>query len=131
MSHTIPVQPSLLQIASIPQIPKVERLLLLCCRIENFYPQDMYLEWFRNNGEQLHTVTQYGPFSEDHLYKMWSKIQLVMAREDETASFTCRVYHSSFSDSGFKDVMYYINTQGRTPNLFCKTSAMNNVLFST
>lgn len=129
MSHTIIVRPSLLQIASIPQIPELEQLLVLCCRIENFYPQDICIEWFRNNGDRLHNFTQYGPFSEEHLYKMWTKIQLVTVREDETASFTCRVYHSSFSDSGFQDIVYYINTQGRNTKPFF--SAKNNVLFST
>lgn len=115
-THTSPVEPSFLQISSIPQIPKAERLLVLCCRVEKFYPQDIYLEWSRNDGEEVRTITHFGPFSGPHsgsrLFSMWSKIQLVMAREDERAVYTCRVYHSSFSDSGYKDAQYYINTQG-------------------
>ncbi|KAM3621646.1 uncharacterized protein V6R79_013993 [Siganus canaliculatus] len=114
----VKVQPSFLQISSIPQIPLVERLLVLCCRVENFYPQHMVLEWFRNDGEQVEAVTNFGPFS-DHsgLYSMWSKIQLVMMREDECAVFTCRVYHASYSTPGYKDVLYHVNTQGSPPNV--------------
>lgn len=117
---TVPVkvEPSFIQISSIPQIPKVERLLVLCCRVENFYPQDIDLEWSRNDGEQVGTVTHFGPFSDhNRLYSMWSKIQLVMAREDERAVYTCRVYHSSFPAPGYKDVLYHINTQGTPPNV--------------
>uniref|UniRef100_A0A3P8TNU0 Ig-like domain-containing protein n=1 Tax=Amphiprion percula TaxID=161767 RepID=A0A3P8TNU0_AMPPE len=105
--------PSFLQISSIPQIPEVERLLVLCCRVENFYPQDVHLEWSRSDGEQVRTVTHFGPFP-DHssgLFSVWSKIQLLMAREDEKAVYTCRVYHSSFPTPGYKDVRYHINTQ--------------------
>ncbi|XP_059186132.1 uncharacterized protein LOC131969033 [Centropristis striata] len=114
----VKVEPSFLQISSIPQIPKVERLLVLCCRVENFHPQDIELEWFRNDGEPVGQFTHFGPFSDhNHLYSVWSKIQLVMAREDESAIYTCRVYHSSFAAPGYKDVLYHINTQGTPPNV--------------
>uniref|UniRef100_A0A3Q0QRA0 Ig-like domain-containing protein n=1 Tax=Amphilophus citrinellus TaxID=61819 RepID=A0A3Q0QRA0_AMPCI len=113
------LEPSFLKISSIPQIPKVERLLVLCCRVENFYPKDINLEWYRNDGEQVHIVTHFGPFS-DHsrLYSVWSKIELIMAREDERAVYTCRVYHSSFQAPGYKDVFYHINTQGSSSRCF-------------
>uniref|UniRef100_A0A665VC65 Ig-like domain-containing protein n=1 Tax=Echeneis naucrates TaxID=173247 RepID=A0A665VC65_ECHNA len=125
------VEPSFLRITSIPQVPKVERLLVLCCRVENFYPQDISLEWSRNDGEQVHNVTHFGPFSNHNsLYSVWSKIQLVMAQEDESAVYICRVYHSSFAAPGFKDVSYYINTQG-LPQWLVKThltlTLQNNV----
>ncbi|KAG7237743.1 hypothetical protein INR49_031860, partial [Caranx melampygus] len=109
---------SVLTIISIPQVPKVERLLVLCCRVEKFYPQEISLEWSRNDGEEVRTVTHFGPFS-DHsrLYSVWSKIQLVMAQEDERAVYTCRVYHSSFPSPGFRDVLYHINTQGTPPKV--------------
>ncbi|XP_071329198.1 signal-regulatory protein beta-1-like [Trachinotus anak] len=114
----VKVEPSFLQISSIPQVPRVERLLVLCCRVENFYPQDVNLEWSRNDGEQVCTVTHFGPFADhNHLYSVWSKIQLVMAQEDERAVYTCRVYHSSFPDPGFRDVLYHINTQGSPPDV--------------
>ncbi|XP_078105480.1 EKC/KEOPS complex subunit TP53RK isoform X1 [Sander vitreus] len=114
----VKVEPSFLQISSIPQIPKVERLLVLCCRVENFYPQDVDLEWSRNDGEQVCTVTHFGPFSDhNRLFSVWSKIELVMAREDESAVYTCRVYHSSFPAPGYKDVLYHINTKGTPPNV--------------
>ncbi|KAK7915416.1 hypothetical protein WMY93_011177 [Mugilogobius chulae] len=114
----VKVQPSFLQISSIPQIPKVQRLLVLCCRVENFYPSDICLEWYRNDGEPVHPDTHYGPFSDhSHLYSMWSKIQLTMCTEDESAVYTCRVYHSSFSPLGYKDAVYHINTHGTPPNV--------------
>uniref|UniRef100_A0A3Q3AQ51 Ig-like domain-containing protein n=1 Tax=Kryptolebias marmoratus TaxID=37003 RepID=A0A3Q3AQ51_KRYMA len=52
-THTPPVEPSFLQISSIPQIPQVERLLVLCCRVENFYPKNVDLEWSRSDGERV------------------------------------------------------------------------------
>ncbi|KAK5911852.1 hypothetical protein CesoFtcFv8_001786 [Champsocephalus esox] len=114
----VKVEPSFLQITSIPQIPKVERSLVLCCRLENFYPQEVDLEWSRNDGEPVCGVTHFGPFS-DHtqLYSLWSKIQLLMAREDERAVYSCRVYHSSFPAPGYKDALYHINTQGTPPDV--------------
>lgn len=112
------VEPSFLQISSIPQIPKVQRLLVLCCRVENFYPPDVHLEWSRNDGELVHPTTHFGPFSDhNHLYSMWSKIQLTMATEDESTVYTCRVYHSSFMAPGYRDALYHINTQGMPPNV--------------
>uniref|UniRef100_A0AAV2M686 Ig-like domain-containing protein n=1 Tax=Knipowitschia caucasica TaxID=637954 RepID=A0AAV2M686_KNICA len=112
------VQPSFLQVSSIPQIPKVQRLLVLCCRVENFYPSNINLEWFRNDGEPVPPATYYGPFSDhSHLYSVWSKIQLTMATEDESAVYTCRVYHSSFGPPGYKDALYHINTHGTPPNV--------------
>ncbi|XP_026023461.1 signal-regulatory protein beta-1-like [Astatotilapia calliptera] len=114
----VKVEPSFLKISSIPQIPKVERLLVLCCRVENFYPQDIDLEWYRNDGEKVHLVTHFGPFSDQsRLYNVWSKIELIMAIEDERAMYTCRVYHSSFQAPGYKDVFYHINTQGTPPDV--------------
>lgn len=112
------VEPSFLQISSVPQIPRVQRLLVLCCRVENFYPSDIYLEWSRNDGEPVLDATHYGPFSDhSHLHSVWSKIQLTMATEDESTVYTCRVYHSSFTAPGYKDVHYRINTQGTPPNV--------------
>ncbi|CAK6966085.1 uncharacterized protein LOC125885525 [Scomber scombrus] len=114
----VKVEPSLLQISSIPQIPEVERLLVLCCRVENFYPQDIRLEWFRNDREPVRAITRFGPFSHhNRLNSMWSKLQLVMAREDERIVYTCRVYHSSFPDTGYKDSLYHINSQGVPPKV--------------
>ncbi|KAM7402772.1 hypothetical protein PAMP_017983 [Pampus punctatissimus] len=85
---------------------------------ENFYPQDILLEWSRNDGEEVRTITHFGPFSDhNRLYSVWSKIQLVMAREDERAIYTCRVYHSSFLTPGYKDISFHINTQGTPPNV--------------
>ncbi len=116
---SLPVEPSFLQISSIPQIPTVEGLLVLCCRVENFYPQDVDLEWSRNDREQVCTATHFGPFSDhNRLYSVWSKVQLVIAREDESAVYMCRVYHSSFSAPGYKDVLYHINTQGSSTKCF-------------
>lgn len=117
-ARTPPVEPSFLQISSIPQIPKVEKLLVLCCRVENFFPKHIDLEWSRNDGEQVRSISHFGPFSwHNRLYSVWSKIQLVIAREDERAIYTCRVYHSSFPPPGYKDVLYHINTQGTPPNV--------------
>ncbi|KAL0977842.1 hypothetical protein UPYG_G00162030 [Umbra pygmaea] len=114
----VKVTPAFLQISSIPQIPKVEKSLVLCCRVEKFYPEQFDLEWTRNDGEKVGSVTNYGPFS-DHecLYSVWSKIELVMAQEDERAVYTCRVYHSSFPGPGYKDALYHINTQGTPPSV--------------
>uniref|UniRef100_A0A3Q3KUS1 Ig-like domain-containing protein n=1 Tax=Mastacembelus armatus TaxID=205130 RepID=A0A3Q3KUS1_9TELE len=73
----------------IPQVPQVERLLILCCRVENFYPQDISLEWSRNDGEEVGSVSYFGPFSgQNRLYSVWSKIQL-------GSEFSCRVVHSA------------------------------------
>uniref|UniRef100_A0AAY5KV28 Ig-like domain-containing protein n=1 Tax=Esox lucius TaxID=8010 RepID=A0AAY5KV28_ESOLU len=107
------LNPTFLQISSIPQIPQVGRSLVLCCRVEKFYPEKVALEWSRNDGEQVSSITNYGPFSDDEsMYSMWSKIKLVMAVEDERAVYTCRVYHSSFPLAGYRDVLYHINSQG-------------------
>lgn len=126
----VKVEPSFLQISSIPQIPKVQRLLVLCCRVENFYPSEIYMEWSRNDGEPVHPATHYRPFSDhSHLYSIWSKIQLTMATEDESAVYTCRVYHSSFTAPGYKDVHYHINTQGTPPNvMFIKCEPLHPTL---
>lgn len=114
----VKVEPSLLQISSIPQIPKVEMQLVLCCRVENFYPSEVKLEWFRSDGEEVGTIKHYGPFSaQNSLYSMWSKIELLMAREDESVCYTCRVYHTSFTEQGYRDVNYHINTQGNAPDM--------------
>ncbi|CAJ1051828.1 uncharacterized protein LOC117816986 [Xyrichtys novacula] len=114
----VQVEPTLLQISSIPQIPRVEKRLVLCCRVENFYPPDVDLVWFRSDGEQVRTFPYFGPFSaQNHLYSVWSKMELLMATEDENVCYTCRVYHTSFSERGYKDVSYNINTQGSAPEL--------------
>ncbi|KAJ7999589.1 hypothetical protein DPEC_G00195980 [Dallia pectoralis] len=115
---SVQVNPTFLQISSIPQIPKVKTLLVLCCRVEKFYPGYVELEWTRNDGEQVRSITNYGPFSDhESMYSMWSKIELVMAEVDENAVYTCRVYHSSFPLPGYRDVLYHINTRGTPPSV--------------
>nr|XP_046195446.1 uncharacterized protein LOC124026663 isoform X1 [Oncorhynchus gorbuscha] len=115
---SVKVTPSFFHISSMPQIPEVKRLLVLCCRVEKFYPDDLHLEWSRNDGEQVRTVTNYGPFSDhERMYSMWSKIELTIAQEDEKVVYTCRLYHSSFAGPGYKDVLYHINTQGTPPSV--------------
>uniref|UniRef100_A0A3Q1FEI9 Ig-like domain-containing protein n=1 Tax=Acanthochromis polyacanthus TaxID=80966 RepID=A0A3Q1FEI9_9TELE len=110
---------SVIRISSIPQIPEVERLLVLCCRVENFYPQDVHLEWSRSDGEQVQTVTHFGPFPDrsSRLFSVWSKIQLLMAREDDKAVYSCRVYHPSFPTPGYKDVRQKHHDESSAVNL--------------
>jgi hypothetical protein len=116
-----------------PQIPEVKRLLVLCCRVEKFYPDDLHLEWSRNDGEQVRTVTNYGPFSDhERMYSMWSKIELTIAQEDEKVVYTCRLYHSSFAGPGYKDVLYHINTQGNQRHaVLFSTGVTNSFFFQT
>ncbi|TNN88259.1 Natural cytotoxicity triggering receptor 3 ligand 1 [Liparis tanakae] len=86
--------------------------------VRNFYPRDIDLEWSRSDGEQVRTATHFGPFADhNRLYSVWSEIHLRMAREDERAVYTCRIYHSSFPAPGYKDVLYHINTQGTAPDV--------------
>ncbi|XP_037345576.2 uncharacterized protein LOC119229395 [Pungitius pungitius] len=114
----VKVEPSFLHITSIPQIPRVEWPLVLCCRVENFYPRDVDLEWSRSDGEPVCSVSHFGPFSNHSgLYSVWSEIHLRMSTEDERAVYTCRVYHCSFPSPGYKDVLYHINTQGSPPDV--------------
>ncbi|KAL6464754.1 hypothetical protein MHYP_G00270710 [Metynnis hypsauchen] len=114
----IQVPPDLLQISSQPQIPKLGQPLVLCCRIEKFYPEDVRLEWRRQGTELLQSATQFGPFSDhEKMYSLWSKTDLMVASVDIGTVCTCRVYHSSFPAPFYKDVPYHINTDGQPPNV--------------
>ncbi|KAG7478344.1 hypothetical protein MATL_G00079460 [Megalops atlanticus] len=113
----VKVRPSFLQITSVPHTPEMGKPLVLCCRVEKFYPKDVHVEWSRQ-GEPVKNVTQFGPFSDtDSEHSVWSKTELVVAKEDDKATFICRVYHDSFPEPGYEDVTYQINTQGMPPNV--------------
>ncbi|XP_066528411.1 natural cytotoxicity triggering receptor 3 ligand 1-like [Hoplias malabaricus] len=76
---SIKVEPELLQISSQPQIPRLGHSLVLCCRIEKFYPENIHLEWHKQGEELQQSSVQFGPFSDHHnLYSMWSKTELTV-----------------------------------------------------
>ncbi|KAJ8260095.1 hypothetical protein GJAV_G00176990 [Gymnothorax javanicus] len=109
--------PSILQISSMPHIPEMGKLLVLCCRVEKFYPNDIHLEWSRQ-GEPVQNVTQFGPFPDtDSKHSVWGKTELMVAKEDNHTVFTCRVYHDSFHEPGYEDVTYQINMDGIPPSV--------------
>ncbi|KAG9353019.1 hypothetical protein JZ751_017595, partial [Albula glossodonta] len=101
----------------LPHVPEVGKPLVLCCRVEKFYPKKIDLEWFRQ-GERVNDVTQFGPFPDtDREHSVWGKAEFTVAKEDNKATFTCRVYHDSFPEPGYEDITYQINTQGTPPNV--------------
>ncbi|KAJ8359189.1 hypothetical protein SKAU_G00157140 [Synaphobranchus kaupii] len=113
----VKAHPSVLQISSLPHIPEVGKLLVLCCHVEKFYPKDIHLEWSRQ-GQAVGNVTQFGPFPDtDNKYSIWGKTELMVAKEDNNTMFTCRVYHNSFHEPGYEDVTYQINTDGIPPSV--------------
>ncbi|KAG5836165.1 hypothetical protein ANANG_G00251670 [Anguilla anguilla] len=113
----VKAQPSVLQISSLPHIPEVGKLLVLCCRVEKFYPKDVHLEWSRQ-GEPVGNVAQFGPFPDtDNKHSVWGKTELMVAQEDHNTMFTCRVYHDSFHEPGYEDVTYQVNIDGVPPSV--------------
>uniref|UniRef100_A0A3Q3K525 Ig-like domain-containing protein n=1 Tax=Monopterus albus TaxID=43700 RepID=A0A3Q3K525_MONAL len=82
-ARTPPVEPSFLQISSIPQIPKVEKLLVLCCRVENFFPKHIDLEWSRNDGEQVRSISHFG------------FLKLTPNEDNWGSEFQCHVVHTA------------------------------------
>uniref|UniRef100_A0A3Q3H2A2 Ig-like domain-containing protein n=1 Tax=Labrus bergylta TaxID=56723 RepID=A0A3Q3H2A2_9LABR len=114
----------------IPQIPMVEKRLVLCCRVENFYPSDVDLVWSRDDGEQVCSITHYGPFSNfcpedltvtwtkneeevpsgvfntppslniNGLYSMFTFLNFTPAEDDRGAEFRCKVVHSAQKEPG-------------------------------
>ncbi|KAI4873426.1 hypothetical protein NFI96_019854 [Prochilodus magdalenae] len=114
----VKVLPDLLQISSQPQVPRLGQPLVLCCRIEKFYPADIRLEWHRQGTQLLPYATQFGPFSDqERLYSLWSKMELTVTNVDVGTVCTCRVYHTSFPAPFYKDVPYHISTEGRPPKV--------------
>ncbi|XP_030634100.1 uncharacterized protein LOC115815282 [Chanos chanos] len=114
----VKARPSLLHISSLPQIPEVGKVLVLCCRVEKFYPEDIKVEWYKQNGEMVQKFTQFGPFSDhERLYSLWSTTELTVTTVDDGTVCTCRLYHSSFPAPQYKDVTYHINTQGVSPSV--------------
>ncbi|MBN3321655.1 NR3L1 protein, partial [Atractosteus spatula] len=113
----VTVRPSFFQISSLPPIPELQKPLVLCCRMEKFYPGSVSLEWFRD-GQAVKDVTQFGPFEDSgQLYSVWSQSQLTVTKEDEGAVYTCCVRHDSFPEPGFREISYELNLQGTAPKV--------------
>ncbi|XP_048111404.1 uncharacterized protein LOC125302316 [Alosa alosa] len=116
---SVKTQPSFLQISSAPQIPVLGQQLVLCCRMERFYPAQVQLEWWGPGGERLlGPVVQYGPFSDyQGLHSVWSTTELTITTMEEGLVYTCRAYHSSFPEPGYQDLPYRVNLKGTPPTL--------------
>ncbi|KAL2090997.1 hypothetical protein ACEWY4_013260 [Coilia grayii] len=115
---SIKTQPSFLQISSVPQVPVLGQRLLLCCRVERFYPAQVRLEWLGPGGEMLGPVVQYGPFPDyQGLHSVWSTSQLTVTAVEDGLVYRCRVYHSSFPEPGYRDLTYQVNLKGTPPTV--------------
>ncbi|XP_022538142.2 uncharacterized protein LOC103021615 [Astyanax mexicanus] len=112
---SVKVKPSRLQISCQPQIPRLGKPLVLCCWVEKFYPEDIWLDWL---GQGRDVATWFGPFADqEKLYSVWNKVELTVNKVNIGTTCTCRVYHSSFPAPFYKDIQYHISTDGQPPNV--------------
>ncbi|XP_072322194.1 uncharacterized protein [Scyliorhinus torazame] len=85
--------------------PELERELTLTCKIIDFYPEDIQVEWFRN--EVRCDDVKYGrimetSLCENGLYSKVSTVTLTASADDHQAEYRIEVYHSKSSTKPFK-----------------------------
>ncbi|XP_074974887.1 tyrosine-protein phosphatase non-receptor type substrate 1 isoform X2 [Caretta caretta] len=92
--------PEVLWITTDPSVPVLGEELRLNCRINNFSPNVITVNWFRD-GHLLqagvcHSVSIMGA---NGLHSIWSVLRVTPGREEEGAVFTCQVTHAALRDS--------------------------------
>lgn len=91
--------PEVLWITADPSVPIAGEELRLNCRINNFSPNVIRVNWFQD-GEKLrtdicHSVSVVGT---NGLYSMWSLLRVTPMQGAEKTVFTCRVEHGALRE---------------------------------
>ncbi|KAL8179446.1 UNVERIFIED_CONTAM: hypothetical protein K2H54_066550 [Gekko kuhli] len=102
LSYEINLQgtpPEVLWITADPSVPVAGEELRLNCRISNFSPNVIKVNWFQD-GEPLHTEICHSVsvVGTNGLYSMWSLLRVTPRQGAGKTVFTCRVEHGALRE---------------------------------
>ncbi|XP_078405429.1 uncharacterized protein LOC144684902 [Cetorhinus maximus] len=98
--------PKVSEITCDPAIPELEKELTLTCRISDFYPENIQIEWFRNDvrmnndGKQGRIMER--SLCENDLHSKITTITLTPSTDDHQAEYRIEICHSKSSTKPFK-----------------------------
>ncbi|KAM4030692.1 uncharacterized protein ACNLHF_018348 isoform 2-T2 [Anomaloglossus baeobatrachus] len=83
-------------ISADPVAPIIGKELLLSCRINNFFPRDIMVDWSKD-GVKLEAGVCHSlcVTTTSGVHSMWSFLTITPAAEDDGAVFTCSVQHTA------------------------------------
>ncbi|KAM4031894.1 LOW QUALITY PROTEIN: tyrosine-protein phosphatase non-receptor type substrate 1-like [Anomaloglossus baeobatrachus] len=83
-------------ISADPVTPIIGKELLLSCRINNFFPRDIMVDWSKD-GVRLEAGVCHSlcVTTTSGVHSMWSFLTITPAAEDDGAVFTCSVQHTA------------------------------------
>uniref|UniRef100_UPI00398E88E5 uncharacterized protein isoform X2 n=1 Tax=Pristiophorus japonicus TaxID=55135 RepID=UPI00398E88E5 len=98
--------PILSEIVCNPAIPEPGKELTLTCDISNFYPEDIQIDWFRDEMK-VNDNPKYGniveiPSDENGLYKKVTQVTLTPSTDDHQAEYKIEVCHTKSSTKPLK-----------------------------
>ncbi|XP_059831697.1 uncharacterized protein LOC132397239 isoform X2 [Hypanus sabinus] len=93
--------PKINEITCDPVNPEIGEELTLACEIKEFYPEDIQIDWFKDNV-RINGNTKYGIINkdfknEDGLYNKITELTLTSSSADHQAEFRVEAYHSNLS----------------------------------
>ncbi|XP_072128562.1 uncharacterized protein [Mobula birostris] len=93
--------PKINEITCDPVNPEIGKALTLACEIKEFYPEEIQIDWFKDNV-RINENTKYGIIneelkSENGLYNKVTKLTLISSSADHQAEFRVEAYHSNLS----------------------------------
>nr|XP_020635089.1 tyrosine-protein phosphatase non-receptor type substrate 1-like [Pogona vitticeps] len=93
------IPPEVLWITADPVVPVAGEELRLNCRINNFSPNLINVNWF-HNGSPLHTGVCHSVsiIGANGLFSMWSLLRVIPRHGAGKAVFTCRVEHGALKE---------------------------------
>ncbi|XP_078076921.1 uncharacterized protein LOC144498908 [Mustelus asterias] len=98
--------PKVSEITCSPATPELGRELTLTCKISDFYPEDIQVEWLRNevriNDDVKYGVVKGTSQCENGLYNNISTVTMTPSSDDHQAEYRIEVCHSKSSTKPFK-----------------------------
>ncbi|XP_059508049.1 uncharacterized protein LOC125459500 [Stegostoma tigrinum] len=98
--------PTVSEITCSPDIPEVEKELTLTCTISDYYPNDIQVEWFRNevriNSNVSHEKIEEQSSCKDGLHSKVTMVTLTPSTDDHQAEYRVEVCHSKSSTKPIK-----------------------------
>ncbi|XP_051885490.1 uncharacterized protein LOC127577890 [Pristis pectinata] len=93
--------PKVNEISCDPVNPEIGKSLTLACEINEFYPEGIQIDWFRDDV-RITEITKYGIINEElwdehGLYNKVTKLTLTPSTDDHQAEYRVEVYHSKSS----------------------------------
>ncbi|XP_069754472.1 uncharacterized protein [Narcine bancroftii] len=112
----VKASPSLDTILCEPVNPKIEKELILSCKVHSFYPKSITVQWFKDEEPiKDFTISDIVQNHKDNLFELTTTCTIIPTLSDLQSKYQCRVTHKSLRSPSF--VEYVLENLASSPKI--------------